>query len=443
MRRRRRARPRAAGAAAAGARRPSRCSAGTVRSARPTPGGHRRTALCGPRTRSSSSRGSGPGAGRRRSAPRRGRAAHRGAGAGRSRSRRSDPSSSPCRASGAGRARPSGPAGRSARGRSRALHGMTHELIEALLLEAGKALARPARALRERPRQPGAGGEVSQPRALIGECHRGASRALGSREVVEEQAAHPLPETLVHELGHDKSLEREPELHGVERRPSACADRRAVRSRDRPRGARAHRRPAPARACGSPRTVRAAPAGARRAPRTRRRPRASRRPGRAAAPPRATGRRARAPSRGGGDLALDLGNAALGAALVDGEEEVLLRREVRVDRALGVAGLAGDLSTDVAWNPCSTKSRSAASTPARGSAAAARLGSGGLAYSHNSNVGDISMLNVSGSDGKPNHAPPGSSTCGTRATRPGAGELTRWRRCAPAATLDAWQPHHE
>ena len=64
-----------------------------------------------------------------------------------------------------------------------------------------------------------------------------------------------------------------------------------------------------------------------------------------AAPPRRRERQGVEPARvvGGGDLALDLGDPALRAALVDGEEEVLLRREVRVDRAPGVAGLAGDL----------------------------------------------------------------------------------------------------
>ena len=49
---------------------------------------------------------------------------------------------------------------------------VAHELVEALLLKPGKALARPALALRELARQPRAGGEVSQPLALIRDGHR-------------------------------------------------------------------------------------------------------------------------------------------------------------------------------------------------------------------------------------------------------------------------------
>jgi hypothetical protein len=60
------------------------------------------------------------------------------------------------------------------------------ERVEALLLKACKALARPALALRELARQPGAGGEVSQALALIAERHRRLStwrpaRARSSR----------------------------------------------------------------------------------------------------------------------------------------------------------------------------------------------------------------------------------------------------------------------
>ena len=63
---------------------------------------------------------------------------------------------------------------------------VAHELVKALLLKAGKALARPALALRELARQPGAGGEVSQSLALIAERHRRLStwrpaRARSSR----------------------------------------------------------------------------------------------------------------------------------------------------------------------------------------------------------------------------------------------------------------------
>ena len=99
-----------------------------------------------------------------------------------------------------------------------------------------------------------------------------------------------------------------------------------------------------ARAGDARRSARAAPGGAARAPRTRRRPQASRRRGAAvdgaasqpfAGPSSAVGaageRRAPSPR-----------SRRVDAALVDREEEVLLRREVRVDGALGVAGGVGD-----------------------------------------------------------------------------------------------------
>ena len=62
----------------------------------------------------------------------------------------------------------------------RMLHRVGDERVEALLLKAHKALARPALALRELARKPGAGGEVSQALALIAERHRPA-RARSSR----------------------------------------------------------------------------------------------------------------------------------------------------------------------------------------------------------------------------------------------------------------------
>ena len=114
---------------------------------------------------------------------------------------------------------------------------------------------------------------------------------------------------------------------------------RAVLARER---ARSPVRTARARGDAARRTARGARDGAGRAPRTRRRRRASR-PRRARARSRrrriqrgARGRRVRDESRS------SCGDALVTSPLVDGEEQLLLAREVRVDRALRVAGVVGD-----------------------------------------------------------------------------------------------------
>ena len=148
------------------------------------------------------------------------------------------------------------------------------------------------------------------------------SCAPGSREVIEEQAAHPLPESLVHELGQGQALEREPELHRVEGRQSACAGRPGARSRDR----RAWRSSAAtsgacARVWISAKRARSA---GRRTTCAQNSKNTASQPSSVAAPPRRRERQGVEPgsaAAGGGDLALILGDPALCAALVDGEEE--------------------------------------------------------------------------------------------------------------------------
>ena len=80
------------------------------------------------------------------------------------------------------------------------------------------------------------------------------------------------------------------------------------------------------------------------------------------------------PGPGGGERPLELeGSRALHASLVDGEEEVLLGREVRVHRALRVAG--GVRRSDrPRWrgSPARRRAGRAAATPPRACAAAAR-----------------------------------------------------------------------
>ena len=141
--------------------------------------------------------------------------------------------------------------------------------------------------------------------------------------------------------GCGQSLELQPELHR-EVRGRACA---VVRQSSRaPRRAleRSRHRLDHARVLDLGEALRAARGGAARAPRTRRRPPASRRRG-SRRPRRSRGPCARSPRRARGAVAQRAppspSHAPVDAPLVDREEEVLLRVEVRVHGALGEARL--------------------------------------------------------------------------------------------------------
>ena len=255
---------------------------------------------------------------------------------------------------------------------------MAHELVETLLLERARRSRGQRSRSRELARQPRAGGEVSQPPSLIRDCHR-RHRSCGPARARSSRNKRPIrsPSRSSTSSGRISRSSESPsciayratsELARVVRQLVAVIlgvalerrHERFLRARVDLSEACAQRRPAHDSA-----------------PRTRRTPRASRRRARAAAPPRASAPRTRfrrwrrhaAISRSYSAI------ATLRAALVDGEEDVLLRREVRVDRALGVARRLRDLSSDVAWKPCSTKSRSAAATAPCGSVRSSRLAS--------------------------------------------------------------------
>ena len=153
-----------------------------------------------------------------------------------------------------------------------------------------------------------------------------------------------VPRSRVDHVGADEPLERQSERHRDHRHVDlARVDARAA-SRGRRRGARAPRRTVAPAARGWSRSARAARGAGSRAPRTRRTSTASGRRARAGVLVSAiTDSIQPAGSCGRGERPLELGDRPLHASLVDGEEEVLLGREVRVHRALRVAGRLRDL----------------------------------------------------------------------------------------------------